>query len=100
MKENTEQEQQQHTTIKTSHIVIFLIGIVVCSIAIFLATLYLFQNITPTSIAVFIVILVVFFVFPVILLLIFYFTKLRKLPAATKKEQKTLELLRVEQPEQ
>ncbi|MHA1744217.1 MAG: hypothetical protein ACTSYG_02890 [Candidatus Heimdallarchaeota archaeon] len=97
MKETT--EEQQEFRISPKIILIFLASIIVSSIAILFATLYLFQSATASSIAVFIVVLIFFFILPLILLVIFYIKKIRPL-SPKKEEKKEITLLRVEKKEQ
>ncbi|MBN1328421.1 MAG: hypothetical protein JXA54_03000 [Candidatus Heimdallarchaeota archaeon] len=73
-----ETEISKGFTLKPSYILFLILGIIICSVAILIGTIYLFAKPSLASGFVFGTILVVFFITPLILLILFYFKKIRK----------------------
>ncbi len=89
MKKKVEnQDQSTEFNLKSKYMVILIFGIIICSIAILVGAIYLFISPGLISGLVFGAILIVFLILPVILVIIYYFKRIRKtsIDSPTKEE--------------
>ncbi|HUT80553.1 MAG TPA: hypothetical protein VMZ29_05050 [Candidatus Bathyarchaeia archaeon] len=85
-----ERDASKEFILKSSYIIFLVIGIIICSAAILIGTIYLFSNPGLTSGLIFSAILVFFLIVPVILLLIFYFKKVKKISFKENEEEDSI----------
>jgi len=94
MKEEAEKAEKEAFQFTAKHFTIIIPAVLIISIGILVATIYLFINPVLTSGIVFGVVMLVLFVAPVTFAIIFYFKKV-KVPSQEITEKKKIEIQRV-----